>query len=144
MAKRYYFMNKDDKILEFSVEKHLSADVCSEIQSFSSIRPIGFTDIHTWIDRRDYAKHKPHLKRWLHEWGIDTLQGFIDVTHCLGLNDAFWVKAIESDLTWDRVNLYQNSFTDVAQHTAFDTGLHGLRLSSTSPEFTAEGSFAKC
>ena len=28
--------------------------------------------------------------------------------------------------------------------TAFEKGLHGLRLSSTSPEFTSEGSFEKC
>lgn len=141
---RYYLMNKNEKIIEFDVQEKLGGEICSEIQSFSKIRPIGFSDIHTWIIQRDYAKHKEHLKRWLHEWGIDTIQGFINVTHCLGLNDAFWVKSINSSLIWDEINLYQNPFDDVAQHTAFDTGLYGLKLSSTSPEFTAEGSFAKC
>ena len=44
----------------------------------------------------------------------------------------------------EQVSLYTNDFTDVVAKTAFSNGLQGLKLSSTSPEFTSEGSFAKC
>lgn len=142
--RRYDFMNRDEKLLECVAREGLAGEEFREVQSFSKTRPIGFSDIHTWIEQRDYAKHKEHLKKWLHSWRMDTLTGFVDVTHCLGLNDTFWVKLSDSDLSWETVNLYRNPFMDVAQHTAFDTGLHGLQLSSTSPEFTAEGSYAKC
>ena len=141
---KYLLMNKNNNILEFSIKKELGDERCILENSYSDVRPIGFVDIHTWIENRDYAKHKQHLRKWIHEWGMDTLSGFINVTHCLGLNDTFWVKNINSELSWDNINLYDNDFTDVAQHTAFDKGLYGLQLSSTSPEFTAEGSFEKC
>ena len=54
------------------------------------------------------------------------------------------MKQASSSLTWPEVSLYSNDFNDVAAVTAFSKGLQGLRLSSTSPEFTSEGSFAKC
>ena len=57
------------------------------------------------------------------------------------------MKQTDSPLKWGDVNLYTNEFTDVAQVTAFDTGLYGLQLSSTniqSPEFTLEGAAPKC
>lgn len=68
----------------------------------------------------------------------------MDLTHALSLNDSLWVRPAESDLSWERVNLYQNDFTDVVSKTAFEKGLHGLKISATSPEFTSEGSFEKC
>ena len=57
------------------------------------------------------------------------------------------MKEADSNLNWEDVNLYHNQFSDVAQKTAFETGLFGLQLSSTdiiSPEFTSEGTAPKC
>ncbi len=103
-----------------------------------------FTSIAAWLDSRNYAKHKEHLKQWIKEWQLDNIQGFIDMTHALSLNDSLWVRPADSDLTWERMNLYDNEFTDVVSKTAFEKRLKGLKLSTTSPEFTSEGSFEKC
>jgi hypothetical protein len=81
--------------------------------------------------------------KWLAEWEMNTTDGFIQVTHCLGINDTLWVKEETSDLTWEDVNLYNNKFTDIISKTAFDSGLYGLHLQTTSPEFTCEGNFLK-
>lgn len=139
----YYLMNKNRKLLWFSIEKTLGSEEAIAKECFVRRLPLGFYDISTWLENRDYAKHKEHFSKWLKEWNMDTLSGFIDATHCLGLNDCLWVKPVNSNLTWEDVNLYQNEFSDVAEKTAFDSGLYGLQLSSTSPEFTAEGSFPK-
>ena len=140
----YLLLNKDRVLLSFSVRRDdFGQDVCSELERYAPLPP-GFVSIENWIDRRNYAKHKEHLRRWLHEWQIDNVKGFLDITHALGLNDTLWVKQSSSSLTWPEVSLYSNDFNDVAAVTAFSKGLQGLRLSSTSPEFTSEGSFAKC
>ena len=143
----YYFMNKDRKLMLFEVVyDEFGQYNCHEIERYAedNLFPIGFSDIYTWIDRRNYAKHKEHLQKWLKEWQLDNISGFIDMTHALSLNDTLWVTKADSDLTWDSVSLYTNEFTDVVSRTAFEKGLHGLKLSTTSPEFTSEGSFEKC
>lgn len=140
----YILMNKDNPLMIFKLNEVIGGYKAIELERYTNIMPPGFTDINTWLDNRNYAKHKEHLKRWLHEWEIDNSKGFINITHCLSLNDSLWVKKAESVLKWDNVNLYTNPFNDVVSRTAFEKGLHGLRLSTTSPEFTSEGSFAKC
>ena len=146
MEQMYYLMNKNIKLLEFKVYDTPYGELIEEINSLSNLRPIGFTNINDWVINRNYAKHKEHLKKWLKEWEIETSRGFIDLTHCLSINDCLWVKSKDSDLVWENVNLYNNEFSDVTKMTAFDTGLFGLQLSTThitSPEFTSEGSAPK-
>lgn len=143
----YFLMNKNTKLQLFSVVcDDYSQYSCQEIERYvdNSLFPPDFISIQNWLDRRNYAKHKSHLKVWLKEWQIDTIKGFIDITHALGLNDTLWVRKVDDNLSWQNVSLYSNQFTDVVAKTAFSKGLHGLKLSSTSPEFTSEGSFEKC
>lgn len=144
----YVLMNKDKKLILFTVQYDTVRERyhCRETERFAEKEalPPRFQDIQTWIDHRNYAKHKEHLQNWLKEWQLDNDLGFIEMTHALSLNDSLWVKKADSDLCWEKVNLYQNEFTDVVSKTAFEKGLHGLKLSTTSPEFTSEGSFEKC
>ena len=143
----YFLMNKNVKLLLFRVEvDELSQVYCTEIERYvdDELLPPGFQSIDDWLEKRNYAKHKEHLQRWLAEWQIDSLIGFIDVTRALGLNDTLWVRKAEESVSWEQVSLYSNDFTDVLAKTAFTRGLQGLKLSSTSPEFTSEGSFEKC
>ena len=143
----YLLMNKDNKLMLFHISQgEFSQFFCQEIERYvdDALLPPGFSDIQSWLEKRNYAKHKQHLRKWLNLWQINTLQGFADVTHALGLNDTLWVKRAGSSLTWQNVSLYSNPFTDVVSKTAFSKGLADLQLSSTSPEFTSEGSFEKC
>ena len=143
----YFLMNKNVRLLLFSICKdELSQEYCEEIERYvdDEFLPPGFRTVNEWLDRRNYAKHKEHLRMWLRQWQIDTIKGFIEITHALGLNDTLWVKRVDEELTWEQVSLYSNEFTDIVAKTAFSKGLQGLQLSSTSPEFTSEGSFEKC
>lgn len=140
----YLLMNKDDKLLAFRTETDALGTRITETTSYGSKRPLGWNGIEQWVDARNYAKHKKHFRNMLKDWQMDTPDGFLQVSHALGLNDTLWVKPEASTLRWADVSLYTNPFDDVAAKTAFETGLHGLQLSSTSPEFTAEGSYPKC
>mgnify|MGYP006873066482 CR=1 FL=1 len=143
----YYLMNKNVKLMLFTVKTdELLQPYCEEVERYveAELLPPGFSSIDKWIDRRNYAKHKQHLQRWLKLWHLNTIEGFMNITHALGLNDTLWVKKADDSLLWENVSLYTNDFTDVVAKTAFSKGLQGLKLSSTSPEFTSEGSFEKC
>lgn len=80
----------------------------------------------------------------LQESGCATLQGYLDITHALLLIDTYWVKPIGSLLKWKDVSLYTHEFNEVIAKTAFEGGSHGRNLSTTSPEYGTDGSFAKC
>lgn len=140
----YILLNKDDKLLAFRTETDALGTRITEIESYSDRRPLGWRGIERWIDDRNRAKRKNHFRNMLKDWRMDTPDGFLQMSHALGLNDTLWVRPEVSTLRWTDVSLYANPFNDIAARTAFEAESGWPRPSSTSPEFTMDGSYPKC
>ena len=141
----YLFMNQDVPWLEFSCVRDEFDEVTAvEERGYTHLRPLGYRSLTGFLERRRAPKHRAHVDQLLLEYGCQSLDGYLDVAHALSLNDTFWVKSVRSSLTWDQVSLYRNPFNAVISHTAFDGTLSSPTLSSTSPEFSTDGQYAKC
>lgn len=143
----YYLMNKDNIVLAFQTnpKSDLSEDVSFTTVKQEGKEPYGFQNITAWIERRKASKHSTHLKKIMQQLGCEDNEGFIMLTHAVGINDSFWIKSSEENISWKDVSLYQNQFSTVISQLAFEgTGLYGEDFSSTSPELSCEGSFRKC
>lgn len=141
----YVLMNKDEPWLLFSCERDEYDEVqLSELEWFTDLRPLGYTDLFSFLDRRKAPKHRKHIEQLLERYGCSDIDGFIRVTHAVSLNDTFWVKEEGSGLKWADVSLYSNSFDEMIANAAFDGAVSDTDLSSTSPEFGTDGSYAKC
>lgn len=75
--------------------------------------------------------------------GICNLEDFIDVTNCVSLNDTYWVKEVESRVTWKTVSPYTNALNKVVSEYSF-TGKIAGKCISGSPDFSTDGNFPKC
>lgn len=138
---RYLLMNKDVVIAHFHV-KSLTDSV--EIESIETEIPHWIQNLRTFIMNRRAPKSRENIERLLKESGCDTIQGYLNITHALSLVDTFWVKPVDSRLSWENVSLYTHAFNETIAKTAFEGGLHGRHLSDTSPEYGTDGTFAKC
>lgn len=147
----YYLMNKNRITAEFhSRESRFSSDVSFEISRIHDTMPFGAgDDITAWISDRKAAKHRVHLKEIMEELGCYDNEGFVNLTHIASINDTFWAKPVDSNLTWEEVSLYQNEFTEAVSSLVFE-GMkrHNQDFSSASPEHSPElavdGSYPKC
>lgn len=138
-------MNKDTPVAEFDIRSTLFETAV--LRRVTGVLPIDCTEDNFagWVEHRHVLKHRKHLEKYLIQNGIDTLSGVLSLTHAVSLNDTFWIKQADSVLTWSDVSPYTNEFDEVVQKIAFsELDMPGTILSSTSPEFTTEGSFAKC
>ena len=141
----YQLMNKDNTILEFSCDRdEFDEPVFSECVWKSDKHPIGFTNIYSFLERRKAPKHREHIQELLAKFGCNDIEGFIRVTHAASLNDTFWVREGGSPLNWRDISLYQNDFSELISIAAFDGIIPDEDLSSTSPEFSTDGAYAKC
>lgn len=141
----YILMNKDKEIAQFSIEHGDFGDTYSFSAKDKSLLPIGFTYIEAWLENRKASKHNAHLRQIMIDCGCDKPEGFIRVTHAASINDTFWIKREDESVRWDKVSFYRNEFDEVVSKLAFEgIGLYGLKLSSTSPELSTDGSFRKC
>ncbi len=141
----YILMNKDKEIASIKKNRNEYEDIY-EIESCDRKNlPIGFSDIDSWLDRRQASKHREHLRKLMADCGCLSREGFIQFTHATSLNDTFWVKGIDEKISWERVSLYQNEFDEAISQISFEgAGLHGIQFSSTTPEFSTSGMFEKC
>lgn len=143
----YYLMNKNTVVATFDRKP---ATVFSDEVLFVEVErkgklPFGFDDINTWLDSRKSSKHNAHLQKIMRQMGCDDNEGFIRTTHAATINDTFWMQSDRESLTWEKVSLYSNQFTETLSRLAFEgVGLYVADFSSTSPELTCEGSFRKC
>lgn len=141
----YNLMNKNSKIAVFEKSKDQLDNSFVMIHETEEKLPIGFRDINSWLDRRQAAKHREHLRQLMAQCGCLNSEGFIKITHATSLNDTFWVKSENENATWETVSLYRNEFNEVISKISFEgTGLFGIDFSTTTPEFSTEGSFEKC
>lgn len=65
------------------------------------------------------------------------------ICRAVSINDAYWIKEVNENITWDNVNIRKNSLNEIVAQIA----LHGKSLtlqgSLSSPEFTTNGAYAK-
>lgn len=137
----YSLLNKNQKIAKFSVDKVF--DIITIEEQYIKL-PSWYGDLDTFIQNRRAPKHRENIEKLLQQSGCNTLSGFLNISHALSLIDTFWVKDEHSNLDWEAVSLFTHPFNEVIAKTAFEGGLHGQQLSTTSPEYDTDGSFAKC
>ena len=141
----YMLMNKDAAVLSFLCERNeFDEPAFLEVAWHVHYRPIGYRTLGGFLERRKAPKHREHIQRLLERFGCDDLEGFINVTHAVSLNDTFWVKKADSDLRWQQISLYCNAFDQLISEAAFDGSASSSELSTTSPEFGTDGNYAKC
>lgn len=133
-------MNKDAAVLSFLCNRNeFDEPEFVELAWHVPYRPIGYKTLTGFLERQKTPKHRQHIQRLLERYGCDDLEGFLNVTHAVSLNDAFWAKQADSDLHWSQVSLYENEFDQLISEAAFDGSMSSSSLSTTSPEFGTDG-----
>ena len=140
----YYLMNKNKPLIRFNIIEEFGEEIPQTIETLTEV-PVWFPDLRNWLENRNAAKHRAFVRDLLVKMKANTITGFISLTNCLSLQDTLWVKPENSNLTWENINLFDNEFSEVMTHMAFDgTGLYGIRIRTTSPELTTDGTYDKC
>lgn len=140
----FLFMNKNRIICKFKIEMYGELEDCVIVEEIEKM-PAHFPDMGMWISNRSAAKHREHIRKILKETGGETMTGFIRLTHCLSVNDTFWIKSENENVSWEDVNLYDNEFSEVISKLSFEGGgIYGEQFSTSSPELTTDGAYDKC
>lgn len=142
---KYLMMNKDKPVAELALNIMYGTEEFKMQTLLGDYIPYGYMNINDWIEHRQAAKHRKHIKKLMKECGCDTKSGFISMTRCASLTDTFWIKKEDDPLDWNSVSLYRNEFDETIAKIAFDgTGLYGQQFSPTTPELSTDGAFEKC
>lgn len=141
--REFYLLNKNRLLARFHVEGTGILEGIVIDEQFEAM-PEWIRNLKAFIGNRRAPKKRENIEKLLEMSGCDTIYGWLNITHALSLIDTYWVKPVDSKLAWEQVSLYTHEFNEVVAKTAFEGGLHGYNLSTTSPEYGTDGTFAKC
>ena len=102
--------------------------------------------VSRWLRRRTIPKNRAYVHSLLAKCGLNLNRPLSIISVCKGLslNDCYWVVEDGDTASFDKVNLYDNPFSNVLAELAF-TGYGSSPLSKfrSSPEFTTNGMLPK-
>lgn len=124
MNKYFILMHKNDVVIpiNFDVETGRIKDIGAVINP--ELIPLGGKlskkEFNNWWERRAVPKTRKGIIAALNILNVDSCQSYLLQNLGLSLNDHYWVRPIDSELTWENVNLYENSFTDILGDFSFN------------------------
>ena len=149
IAVRYTIRHFDLPLLTFEANMD-SADTDLHIikvyEENRSFLPLNLTvsedGVERWLRHRTIPKNRAYVDALLSKVGLSLNRplGIITVCKGLSLNDCFWVDAEGSGDTFEKVNLYDNRFSQVLAAIAFTGYGSSIRTSLAScPAFSTNG-----
>lgn len=150
MMNTYFsLMNKDNKIIDFIISRDkLSMNVIADKIYNDKAIPLsiksGYYDLRSWLESRYIMSYRTDIKTFFNTIGIKNLEEFISITHCVSLNDTFWVKPMSSRVTWKGVSPYTNPINKVVANYSFTNKIVSKSITGSYPDFSTDGNFPKC
>ena len=98
-----------------------------------------------WINRRKAPKNRQFVEKILSAIDdSDNPMKYVDVSHALSLNDAYWITNDTMEYKWDELNLYSHPFDEALSYVAFTGYSQKVSGLLSSPEITSSGMLKKC
>ena len=150
-----YFLKQFDKpLLKFSATTDTSEPEIQILwidEDSRSLLPLDLTltpeGLSRWLRRRTIPKNRAYVHNLLAKCGLNLNRplSIINICKGLSLNDCYWVVQADNGDIFEKVNLYDNPFSNVLAELAFTGYGSSLRSSLfSSPEFTTNGMLRKC
>lgn len=155
MAK-FTLMNKNKKIFDFiyDEEEHIIVDFERNYPLNEDYAPFGLikdneinkVEFNKWWKNRQIPASRNGLKEVLHNSNIydnDNFDLLDSKAYCLSLSDQYWVKSIDKDIKWEKINFFDNEFSEDIGKILFSGGKTSLKLNLNTPDMTSNGNYEK-
>lgn len=146
---KYALQYKDIPVLIFDTEYYSVTVVVRDLLPFGIRRlPADYSMVKCFCSDRILMMNREHCKELLAYCEIDDQSDINICCVCLGLSlcDNYWIKPVNSSLTWVKVNLHDNIFSEKIAYVGLTGNVVGsISLSDVyTGELTNKGTKAKC
>lgn len=125
MDKLYFLMHKNIEVALLKIDETGKATLFRSIPENKEHFPVGAKlndfKFSEWWKNRYIPDNRDGLKRALENANYQSVGNALVDNLALSLNDCYWIKPIDSNLTWEEVNLYKNDFEDRIGESLFNS-----------------------
>lgn len=143
---QYQIMRKNDIVTtaDFDNDGHMLSYDANNIQK--EIAPLDGCRMTNWLKQwwndRSVPIGQGNLGKMLKENGCATPEGYLIKNLGLSLTDYYWIRPVDSVLTWEQVNLFENNFKENRLYETDKTERMGKTI-AYSPNGSLQGNIEK-
>lgn len=149
----YILKRFDENLIYFSMETTddgIAVDIKTINHKLVPMLPLDMSSdnksLKRWLEKRTIPRNRAYVTNFLSKMDLNEkdTKGIIDICLGLSLNDCYWVVKEGCEDSFEKKNLYINSFNTTIASIAFTGYGNNTRTSfQSSPEFTTNGMLAK-
>ena len=114
--------------------------------------PIGVTEkngnvsrkaLNLWWTERSIPASRSGLREALDLLQIGDSNQLLPRCYGLSLSDQYWIKPQDSDLSWEKINFFENPFSEDIGDALFGSDRQSAQIDFSSPDSTSDGNLKK-
>ena len=95
-------------------------------------------DLNDWWNGRSIPASRQNIREAIAKLGISSTKKLIMKCFGLSLSDQYWVNPVDNPLEWDKINFFDNPFSEDMGNVLFSEALSDT-LNLMSPDNTSDG-----
>jgi len=96
-------------------------------------------DLNRWWSSRAIPSSRDGLADALEALGVNAVASLLARNYGLSLSDQYWIRHDNSDLTWEKVNFFDNIFSEDLGNIFIGQGKDSDNIDYLSPDITSGG-----
>ena len=96
-------------------------------------------DLNDWWQGRSIPASRQNIREVIQNLGVSSPEKLITRSFGLSLSDQYWLNPIATQLKWEEVNFFTNSFSEDVGNILFGVLAEGKKINLISPDNTSDG-----
>ena len=147
----YSLMHKNIKVIDILLDEETGSIIeIGNVYNYIHL-PIGTTRnnsidrtlLNKWWVNRSIPISRIGVEEALEIFKMSTPQMLLSKCFGLSLSDQYWVKPIDSNLQWELINFFDNTFNEDVGDILFGKAKDSYNISLNSPDNTSDGYLKK-
>ena len=147
MDTNFFLMRKNDPITVVTLDERGQMVYCSEKIINEELAPLQYRyrqdRIKNWWNERAVPISQGHIREFLEKQGYSLPSEYLKKNLGLSLTDYYWIKPVDSSLTWETVNLFDNGFKEDILLLSQDQNNDPDNIPHYSPNGSLQGQIEK-
>ena len=97
-----------------------------------------------WWNDRSIPVYRPRVIKLMYYFDVIAPVKMLPGCYGLSLSDQYWIRPVGSDLEWEKINFFENSFSEDAGQILLGLKEHDVKFPLNSPDYTTNGNLEKC
>lgn len=144
----YQLMHKHRCVAEFSLDEASAAILRVGEVLCPAHLPVGIpvrrgtvdrAALNDWWQGRAIPASRQGIRRALDEMHVSATPSLLDKCMGLSLSDQYWIRPVGSELAWERVNFFENPFSEDVGNILFGHSSAAEGVNLMSPDNTSDG-----